>query len=83
MNTNEVLSDLRQYRKSIDETQVEFWNRFGLTQPGGSRYEGEQQIPAPTAILLALYAKGKIAEEDIVLALEEVKKCSKVSSSVK
>lgn len=31
MNTNEVLSDLRKYRKSIDETQVEFWNRFGLT----------------------------------------------------
>ena len=83
MNTNEVLSDLRQYRKSINETQVEFWNRFGLTQPGGSRYEGDQQIRAPTAILLALYAKGKIAEEDISLALEEVKKCAKVSSSTK
>lgn len=80
MDTKAVFEDIRQYRKSRKETQGEFWNRFGLTQPGGSRYEGEQKIPLPTAILLSLFAQGKISEEDINTTLNVVKTCEKVSS---
>jgi len=80
MDTNEVLSDIKKYRKSRKETQSTFWNRFGLTQPGGSRYEGDQKIPLPTAILVGLFADGLISESDIDEVMEKVKKCDRVSS---
>jgi hypothetical protein len=80
MDTNEVLSDIKKYRKSRKETQSTFWNRFGLTQPGGSRYEGDQKIPLPTAILVGLFADGLISESDIDEIMEKVKKCDRVSS---
>lgn len=80
MDTNEVLSDIKKYRKSRKETQSTFWNRFGLTQPGGSRYEGDQKIPLPTAILVGLFADGFISESDIDEVMEKVKKSDRVST---
>ena len=34
-------------------TQTRFWDRFGITQSGGSRYEsGERQLPPSLALIL-------------------------------
>lgn len=38
---------LAAYRKSLGESQTVFWDRFGATQAGGSRYEREQPMPPP------------------------------------
>jgi transcriptional regulator with XRE-family HTH domain len=36
-------------------TQAQFWNRIGITQSGGSRYESsDRAIPAPVQLLLAI-----------------------------
>lgn len=50
-------------RKKRDENQVEFWSRIGVTQSGGSRYEGGRRIPKPVQILLQVtYGTDKQAE---------------------
>ena len=76
-----VLDDVREFRKSLGENQTEFWARLGLTQPGGSRYENGQNIPAPTALLLCLLASGKITKEDVELLLSDIKDHPNVSIS--
>lgn len=62
------LSDLVKMRKARNENQSEFWQRFGCTQSGGSRYEGGRDLPRPTAILIALYELGVITDEDLEAA---------------
>lgn len=74
-----ILEDLKTYRLSIDENQTDFWKRFGLTQPGGSRYEGKQPIPKPTALLIGLYLTGKITEEDLVKMSEVISTSDKIA----
>ena len=34
------------------ENQSELWNRIGVTQSGGSRYESGRSIPKPVQLLL-------------------------------
>lgn len=36
-----------QVRQKLGMTQAQFWNQFGTTQSGGSRYEAGRRIPAP------------------------------------
>jgi hypothetical protein len=59
------LGDLRQLRISKRESQEKFWGRFGVTQSSGSRFETGLSIPAPVAILLKLYVKGKLNDGDL------------------
>ena len=47
--TSEEVLELR--RKS-GLSQPEFWNRFGVTQSGGCRYETGRDIPPPVQVLL-------------------------------
>jgi hypothetical protein len=49
---NAALSDIRKYRG--EETQAEFWTRFGVTQSGGSRYESGRDMDKPLRTLIAL-----------------------------
>jgi transcriptional regulator with XRE-family HTH domain len=56
---------LREYRKSRQESQFQFWLRFGVTQSRGSRFEMGTDIPSPVAILLRLYLDGKITDCDL------------------
>lgn len=56
------LKDLRAYRESLGENQTTFWNRFGVTQSAGSRYESGRELPAPTAMLVLAFADGLINE---------------------
>lgn len=42
-------------RETLGFTQAQFWERVGITQSGGSRYEkGDREIPEPISILLIL-----------------------------
>ena len=41
-------------RKKRGENQTTYWNRVGITQSGGSRFESGRNIPKPVKILLAL-----------------------------
>jgi DNA-binding transcriptional regulator YiaG len=62
------LNDILAYRKSLGENQNVFWQRFGVTQSGGSRYESGRNIPRPVRLLITLYAAGKIGDEDLRVA---------------
>ena len=59
------LGNLADLRKSHGENQETFWRRFGVTQSGGSRYESGRNIPTPIAVLVALWASGKIGDDDL------------------
>lgn len=48
-----------------NETQAKFWQRFGVSQWTGSRFEQGADIPHPVAILLALYLEQKVSEADL------------------
>lgn len=42
-----------QFRKACQLDQKRFWEKFGTSQSGGSRYETGRAIPKPTQRLLA------------------------------
>lgn len=43
--------DVRAARAKTKLNQSEFWNRIGVTQSGGSRYESGRTMPKPVRIL--------------------------------
>jgi hypothetical protein len=57
--------DLKKFRISKRESQEKFWGRFGVTQSSGSRFETGLGIPAPVAILVKLYVKGRLSDGDL------------------
>lgn len=76
---NEINSDsVLEMRKLARENQQEFWTRFGVTQSGGSRYESGRDMPESTAILIALFADGKISDDDIEKAKKKLPKYRKL-----
>jgi len=60
--------DIGAYRKLRAENQSSFWARFGVTQSGGSRYESGRGVPKPVRILMALFADGKVTDDDLAVA---------------
>lgn len=56
---------LRQHRKARRENQSCFWERFGVTQSRGSRFETGAELPPPVVILLRLYHEGTITDADL------------------
>ena len=49
-------------RKSRKLSQAKFWNRVGITQTTGCRYENAKlELPAPIAVLLTI-AYGNLRE---------------------
>ena len=44
----------RQIRQRLGLNQEQFWTRIGVTQSGGSRYEGGRTMPKPVRELLRL-----------------------------
>jgi len=63
-------SDIAITRKKENLNQKEFWQRYGVTQSGGSRYESGRNIPKPLAILLWLHRSGKVTDTDLDAALK-------------
>lgn len=61
------LHDIQSYRTARGENQCQFWQRFGVTQSGGSRYENGRTIPPPVALLLVLFLTEQV--DDNVLSL--------------
>lgn len=59
---------IREYRKTVQESQTRFWSRFGVTQSRGSRFEMGLEIPTPVSILLNLYLNGVISDVDLTRA---------------
>ena len=47
-------TDYKTLRTKLRMNQTEFWSRIGVTQSGGSRYEGGRNAPEPTRIVVDL-----------------------------
>jgi len=71
MPTNGKTNPLRRLRKRLNLNQAEFWNRVGVTQSGGSRYEKGRPVPKPVRILLNLVYSAK--QEPAAHALERLR----------
>ncbi|MBI3479481.1 MAG: helix-turn-helix transcriptional regulator [Nitrosomonadales bacterium] len=56
---------IREYRKVRQESQYNFWSRFGVTQSRGSRFETGAEMPSSVEILLRLYLNGVITDNDL------------------
>lgn len=55
----EIVNDPRAFRRKLGLSQQVFWNRIGLTQSAGSRYENDRRLPEPVKRLLVLeYVRG-------------------------
>lgn len=46
--------NVKAMRRKAKLTQAEFWNRIGITQSGGCRYEAGRRLPEPVRKLLAI-----------------------------
>ena len=46
------VQDSRKLRKAMGLDQARFWGAVGVTQSGGSRYEGSRRMPKPVRALL-------------------------------
>ncbi|MGV0999727.1 MAG: helix-turn-helix domain-containing protein [Fluviibacter sp.] len=56
---------IRDLRLTRNESQTEFWGRFGVNQRTASRIERGQPIPPSVAILVRLYLDGVVGEADL------------------
>jgi hypothetical protein len=56
--------DVKVYREWLDEKQQTFWNRFGVTQCTGSRYEASRRpLPMPLEMLMVAFYMGLLSDE--------------------
>jgi len=75
-----IVTNPRDARKAAGVNQTTFWTVFGATQSGGSRYETGRALPGPMQLLMALYASGKLTEEDLLGAREALGSTFKAST---
>jgi transcriptional regulator with XRE-family HTH domain len=54
MGLFEKIRNPREIRQKLGLNQDEFWQKIGVTQSGGSRYEAGREMPKPVAELLRL-----------------------------
>ncbi len=54
MGLFEKIKNPREIRQRAGMNQDEFWQKIGVTQSGGSRYEAGREMPKPVAELLRL-----------------------------
>lgn len=71
----ELVTDTYSYRRRRFRSQVGFWERFGVGQSTGSRYErvvdGKvRQLPLPLAILVGLHAIDCVRDQDLATVYE-------------
>ena len=72
MKLFELSLNPREIRQRLRMNQEEFWTRIGVTQSGGSRYEGGRSMPRPVRELLRLVhveqlELSKVKKEDFEL----------------
>jgi len=68
------LNEIAAYRKELGLNQQTFWNPLGVTQSGGSRYEGGRNVPPTVARLLLLREQGVITNAHLDSAAKEIAK---------
>ena len=54
MTSSRSIANPRAIRLRLGLNQHDFWGRIGVTQSGGSRYEGGRSMPKPVRELLRL-----------------------------
>jgi transcriptional regulator with XRE-family HTH domain len=54
MGIFERIRNPREIRQKLGLNQDEFWQKIGVTQSGGSRYEAGRDMPRPVSELLRL-----------------------------
>lgn len=77
MSRKSSITNLRakELRKRLGMNQSEFWGEIGVTQSGGSRYEGRRGVPLTVALLVHLYyVAKKVSPREMKAALRAVKK---------
>jgi hypothetical protein len=58
----DLMRDLRYQQR---ENQTEFWQRFGVAQSSGSRFERGLPVPQPILLLVRLYFLRLINDKDL------------------
>lgn len=61
--------DIIWLRRRLNLNQSQFWNRLGVTQSGGSRYESGRKIPRPVQQLLLIAYGTEKQSSDVVAML--------------
>lgn len=66
----ELVTNTYSYRRRRYRSQIGFWERFGVGQSTGSRYERTvngkvRQLPLPLAILIGLHAMERVRDQDL------------------
>ena len=54
MSVFQKIANPREIRQKLGLNQEEFWQKIGVTQSGGSRYEAGRDMPKPVTELLRL-----------------------------
>lgn len=56
---------MRDLRYVMRENQTQFWQRFGVAQTSGSRFERGTAMPMPLLLLMRLYFLRRIGDADL------------------
>jgi len=66
---NELVTDAYSFRRRHHRSQMGFWERFGVGQSTGSRYEQRsakrRTLPLPLAMLVGLWALGRVDDRSL------------------
>ncbi|QEY23741.1 helix-turn-helix domain-containing protein [Neisseria animalis] len=73
MKSFDKIDNIREIRKKLGLNQIDFWNKIGVTQSGGSRYESGRNMPKPVRELLRLVHieqvdLAKVSRDDLAVA---------------
>jgi predicted transcriptional regulator len=73
MKLFDEIFNLSEIRRKLRLSQYDFWNKVGVTQSGGSRYENGRNMPKPVRELVRLVHiqkvdVSKIQKDDLIVA---------------
>ena len=73
MKLFDEISNPSEIRRKLSLNQYDFWNKVGITQSGGSRYENGRNMPKPVRELVGLVHienvdLSKIRKDDLIVA---------------
>ncbi|MEE8254535.1 MAG: helix-turn-helix transcriptional regulator [Nitrosomonadaceae bacterium] len=73
MKLFDEISNPGKIRHKLSLNQYDFWNKVGITQSGGSRYENGRNMPKPVRELVRLVHienvdLSKIRKDDLIVA---------------
>ena len=66
--------DLAALRAASGLNQADFWSKFGISQSGGSRYEGGRRMPMPIGILIRAWSDRLIDDAALAALLRKVRR---------